>query len=168
MDNFKTMISIFLRGLLMGISDIMPGISGGTIALITGIYDRLIGSISKIKFMFLKPLFKGNFSKFKQELFEEIDFKFFIPLLLGIAISLFTMAGIIDLLLDDYAAFTYSFFAGLILASVIILYKQLDALNIKTILITIIFAVLGYLFVRLNPQEFQVLQFYFYLVNMNI
>lgn len=153
MDNFKTMISIFLRGLLMGISDIMPGISGGTIALITGIYDRLIGSISKIKFMFLKPLFKGNFSKFKQELFEEIDFKFFIPLLLGIAISLFTMAGIIDLLLDDYAAFTYSFFAGLILASVIILYKQLDALNIKTILITIIFAVLGYLFVGLNPIQ---------------
>ena len=48
MDYFKTMISIFLRGLLMGISDIMPGISGGTIALITGIYDRLIGSISKI------------------------------------------------------------------------------------------------------------------------
>lgn len=153
MENFKKMISIFLRGLLMGISDIMPGISGGTIALITGIYDRLIGSISKIKFMFLKPLFKGNFSKFKQELFEEIDFKFFIPLLLGIAISLFTMAGIIDFLLDDYAAFTYSFFAGLILASVIILYKQLDALNIKTILITIIFAVLGYLFVGLNPIQ---------------
>ena len=74
MDNFKTMISIFLRGLLMGISDIMPGISGGTIALITGIYDRLIGSISKIKFMFLKPLFKGNFSKFNCKLFEEIDF----------------------------------------------------------------------------------------------
>ena len=57
MDNFKTMISIFLRGLLMGISDIMPGISGGTIALITGIYDRLIGSISKIKLCDLKVIF---------------------------------------------------------------------------------------------------------------
>ena len=75
MDYFKTMISIFLRGLLMGISDIMPGISGGTIALITGIYDRLIGSISKIKFMFLKPLFKGNFSNPSRNLKNSFSLK---------------------------------------------------------------------------------------------
>ncbi len=153
MDDFKTIIGIFLRGLLMGVSDIMPGISGGTIALITGIYDKLIGSISNIKFMFLKPLFKGNFSKFKELFFEEIDFKFFIPLILGMVSAMLMMAGIINFLLNDYAAFTYSFFAGLILASIFILYKQLDALNIKTISITIIFAVLGYVFVGLNPIQ---------------
>ena len=53
MVNSNNILAIFLRGLLMGVSDIMPGISGGTIALITGIYDRLIGSISNIKLMFL-------------------------------------------------------------------------------------------------------------------
>lgn len=150
---FMYMIKIFLRGLLMGISDIMPGISGGTIALITGIYDKLIGSISNIKLLFIKPLLKGDFKGFKKQLLEEVDFKFFIPLLLGIAIAMIAMAGVINYLLTDYAGFTYSFFAGLILASIIILYKQLDAFNIKAVLITVIFAILGYLFVGLNAIQ---------------
>jgi len=76
MVDYIEMIKIFLRGLLMGASDIMPGISGGTIALITGIYDKLIGSISNIKLLFLKPLLKGDFKEFKKQLFEEIDFNF--------------------------------------------------------------------------------------------
>ncbi|MBE6494706.1 MAG: DUF368 domain-containing protein [Methanosphaera stadtmanae] len=137
----------------MGMSDIMPGISGGTIALITGIYDKLIGSISNIKLKFLKPLLKGNINEFKKQLLEEVDFEFFIPLILGMAIAMVTMAGIINYLLKDYAAFTYSFFAGLILASIFILYKQLDALNIKAISVSIIFAILSYIFVGLNPMQ---------------
>ena len=80
MYDYLEMIKIFLRGVLMGTSDIMPGISGGTIALITGIYDKLIRSISNIKFMFFKPLLKGDISEFKRQLFEEIDFEFVIPL----------------------------------------------------------------------------------------
>lgn len=153
MSNLNYMVKIFLRGLLMGISDIMPGISGGTIALITGIYDKLIGSISNIKFLFLKPLFRGDVEGFKRQLFEEVDFEFFIPLGCGIAIAMIIMAGIITYLLNNYAGFTYSFFAGLIFASIVILYKQLDAFNLKAILITVIFAVLGYLFVGLNPIQ---------------
>ena len=153
MINFLDMFKIFLRGLLMGMSDIMPGISGGTIALITGIYDKLIGSISNIKLKFLKPLLKGNIHEFKKQLLEEVDFEFFIPLILGMAIAMVTMAGIINYLLKDYAAFTYSFFAGLILASIFILYKQLDALNIKAISVSIIFAILSYIFVGLNPMQ---------------
>ncbi|WP_069592882.1 DUF368 domain-containing protein [Methanosphaera sp. WGK6] len=137
----------------MGTSDIMPGISGGTIALITGIYDKLISSISNIKLLFLKPLFKGDLNGFKNQLLEEIDFKFFIPLGLGIIIAMIVMAGIINFLLTDYAGFTYSFFAGLILASIYILYKQLDAFNIKSILISVIFTILGYIFVGLNPIQ---------------
>ncbi|WP_455644782.1 DUF368 domain-containing protein [Methanosphaera sp.] len=137
----------------MGTSDIMPGISGGTIALITGIYDKLISSISNIKLLFLKPLFKGDLNGFKNQLLEEIDFEFFIPLGLGIVIAMIIMAGIINFLLTDYAGFTYSFFAGLILASIYVLYKQLDAFNIKAIVISVIFAILGYIFVGLNPIQ---------------
>lgn len=137
----------------MGSCDIMPGISGGTIALITGIYDKLISSISNIKLLFLKPLLKGNFTEFKKQLFEEVDFEFFIPLGLGIVIAVLVMAGIINFLLANYAAFTYSFFAGLILASVYVLYKQLNALNIQTIIVSVIFAILGFIFVGLNPMQ---------------
>ena len=64
----------------MGSADIVPGVSGGTIALITGIYERLVHSISTINFTFIKPLLKGDLKGFKERLFYEIDFKFFIPL----------------------------------------------------------------------------------------
>ena len=57
----------------MGSADIVPGVSGGTIALITGIYAHLIEAISKIKFGFVKPLLKGDIKGFKNELFDEID-----------------------------------------------------------------------------------------------
>lgn len=137
----------------MGASDIMPGISGGTIALITGIYDKLISSISNIKLLFLKPLFRGDLATFKKELFEEVDFEFFIPLGLGIALAMVLMAGVINYLLGNYAGYTYSFFAGLIIGSIFILYKQLDALNVKAVTTTVIFAILGYVFVGLNPLQ---------------
>ena len=66
--DFKEIFLIFLRGLFMGSADIIPGVSGGTIALITGIYERLIYAISSIKFSFLKPLLTGNFADFKTKL----------------------------------------------------------------------------------------------------
>ena len=62
--DIKEMILIFLKGLFMGSADIVPGVSGGTIALITGIYERLINAISRIRFSFIKPLLKGNISEF--------------------------------------------------------------------------------------------------------
>ena len=77
MFDFLEMIKIFLRGFLMGTCDIMPGISGGTNALITGIYDKLIGAISNIKLLFLKPLLKGDINEFKKQLLEEVDFEFY-------------------------------------------------------------------------------------------
>ena len=149
--DFKEMILIFLRGLFMGSADIVPGVSGGTIALITGIYERLIYAISKIKFSFLKPLLKADFSGFKDKLIEEIDFGLFIPLGLGIAIAFITLAKIISYLLDTHTAYTFSFFLGLILASAYILYTKLDGLNLKLIIITAIGIILSYIFVGLNP-----------------
>lgn len=149
--NFKEMILIFLRGLFMGSADIVPGVSGGTIALITGIYERLIFAISSIKFSFIKPLLKGNLSEFKTKLIEEIDFELFIPLALGIGIAFITLAKVISYLLDTHTAYTFSFFLGLILASAYILYTKLDDLNIKLIVITAIGIILSYIFVGLNP-----------------
>ena len=149
--DFKEMILIFLRGLFMGSADIVPGVSGGTIALITGIYERLIYAISSIKFSFIKPLLKGNLSDFKTKLMEEIDFELFIPLFLGIGIAFITLAKVISYLLDTHTAYTFSFFLGLILASAYILYTKLDNLNLKLIVITAIGIILSYIFVGLNP-----------------
>ena len=114
---FVDFFSIFIRGILMGSADIVPGVSGGTIALITGIYERLVHSISTINFTFIKPLLKGDLKGFKERLFYEIDFKFFIPLLCGIGLAMLTLANVISYCMDVYTALTYSFFLGLIIAS---------------------------------------------------
>ena len=149
--DLKEIILIFLKGLFMGSADIVPGVSGGTIALITGIYERLISAISSIRFSFLKPLLKGNFTDFKEKLIEEIDFELFIPLILGIGIAFISLAKVISYLLDTQTAYTFSFFLGLILASAYILYTKLDNFNIKLIIISIIGIILYYIFVGLNP-----------------
>lgn len=149
--DIKEAIAIFLKGLFMGSADIVPGVSGGTIALITGIYERLVHAISSINFTFLKPLSKLDFNGFKEKLFEEIDFELFIPLILGIGIAVLTLAHVITYLLEEHTAYTFSFFLGLILASAYILYTKLDEMNIKIIIVTIIGIVLSYIFVGLNP-----------------
>ena len=147
----KEAILIFVRGVLMGSADIVPGVSGGTIALITGIYAHLVEAISNIKFGFIKPLFKGDFKGFWNQMLEEIDFKFFIPLILGIGVAFLTLAKVVTFCMDNYTAWTYSFFLGLIIASAVILFKKLNEINLKNILFAILGAVLTYAFVSLNP-----------------
>ncbi|MBZ9570897.1 DUF368 domain-containing protein [Methanobrevibacter sp. TMH8] len=135
----------------MGSADIIPGVSGGTIALITGIYERLVHAIGKINFKFIKYLFKGDISGFKREFLDEIDFQLFIPLLLGIAIAMLTLSKVIGILLEEYTAFTFAFFLGLILASAYVLYTQVVHFSPKIIIISIIGFILAFIFVGLNP-----------------
>lgn len=149
--NIKEAFLIFIRGLLMGSADIVPGVSGGTIALITGIYTHLVEAISKIKFGFIKPLFKGDLKGFKQQFLDEIDFKFFIPLILGIGVAFLTLAKVVTYCMDVYTALTYSFFLGLIISSAVILFRKLEKINIKHLLCALIGAILTYIFVSLNP-----------------
>ena len=149
--NLKEIFLIFIRGFFMGSADTIPGVSGGTIALITGIYERLIHAISSIKFGFIRPLLKLDFKGFKNKLLEEIDFELFIPLILGIGIAILTLSKVITYLLEYHTAYTFSFFLGLILASAYILYTKLDEINIKLIILTVIGIVLSYIFVGLNP-----------------
>lgn len=149
--DIREAILIFIRGLLMGSADIVPGVSGGTIALITGIYAHLVESISKIKFGFVKPLFKGDFKGFWNQMLDEIDFKFFIPLILGIGVAFLTLAKVVTYCMDTHTALTYSFFLGLIIASAVILFRKLDEINIKNVIFTILGAVLTFIFVSMNP-----------------
>jgi putative membrane protein len=150
-NEFFDSILIFLRGLFMGTADIIPGVSGGTIALITGIYERLVHGIGKINFKFVKPLIKGDFSEFKTMFLKEIDFQLFIPLFLGIALAMLTLSKVIGFLLDYYTAYTFAFFLGLILASSYVLYTHLVKISPKIIMISIIGFVIAFIFVGLNP-----------------
>lgn len=149
--NIKEAFLIFIRGLLMGAADIVPGVSGGTMALITGIYGHLIEAISNIKFGFIKPLFKGNLKGFWNQLLDEIDFKFFIPLVLGIGVAFLTLAKVVTYCMDVHTALTYSFFLGLIIASAVVLFRKLNEISIKTIISAVIGCILTYIFVSLNP-----------------
>ncbi|MBR3197659.1 MAG: DUF368 domain-containing protein, partial [Methanobrevibacter sp.] len=135
----------------MGSADIVPGVSGGTIALITGIYGHLIEAISNIKFGFLKPLIKGDLKGFWNTLLDEIDFKFFIPLILGIGVAFLTLAKVVTYCMDVHTALTFSFFLGLIIASAVILFRKIEKINIKHVIAAIVGLILTYIFVSLNP-----------------
>lgn len=135
----------------MGSADIVPGVSGGTIALITGIYGHLVEAISNIRFGFLKLLFKGDINGFINGLFDEIDFKFFIPLILGIGVAFLTLAKVVTYCMDNHTALTYAFFLGLIIASAVILFKKLNQINLKNIVFALIGCILTFIFVSLNP-----------------
>ena len=135
----------------MGAADSIPGVSGGTIALITGIYTQLIEAINNIQFKFLKPLLKRDYSGFLSQLSEEIEFEFFIPLILGIGVGFLTLAKIITYCLDIHTALTYSLFLGLIIASAAVLFKKLNKINVKEFLFVLLGFILTYIFVSLNP-----------------
>ena len=118
----------------MGAADIVPGVSGGTVALITGIYERLINAIKSVNPLFIIYFFRGfvdrKYFKKSKENFNEIDLKFLIPILLGIAVAFLLLANIIGFFRDDYPTYTSAFFFGLIISSSVFVYlsfeKRLD------------------------------------------
>ena len=144
--NTKETFEIFLKGILMGTADIIPGVSGGTIALITGIYERLIFGIRNIDFKFIPYLLKGNLKEAKED-FRRIDFQLFVPLLSGIGIAFLLLSKIIKFFLENLATETYAFFFGLILASAIVVYKHIDKLTFTNILFFFIGLLFAYSFV---------------------
>lgn len=108
------MVSVFLRGMAMGAADIVPGVSGGTIAFITGIYFRLLQAINAVPAAFFQKLCRGQFALF----WQAVDGSFLLCLLSGILASVVTLASAISHALEFYPVLIWSFFFGLILASV--------------------------------------------------
>lgn len=106
--------AVFLRGIAMGAADIVPGVSGGTIAFITGIYFRLLEAINAIPVAVFRHLFRGQFRAF----WNTVDGTFLVCLLAGILASIATLAAAISYLLVAYPILIWSFFFGLIVASV--------------------------------------------------
>lgn len=121
-DRSHSSLGIVLRGLAMGAADIVPGVSGGTIAFITGIYFRLLAAVNSVPSAVLGELLKGRVKAF----WIRCDGTFLALLLAGILVSIVTMASMISYLLQAYPILLWSFFFGLILASVWHVLRQLQ------------------------------------------
>ena len=107
----------FLKGLAMGTVDIIPGVSGGTMALILKIYDKIIGELQKINLELFKNFFRGRFKL----VFSQIDIKFLLALIIGIATAIMSLAHLISWGLQYYPTYLFSLFFGLIVISSILL-----------------------------------------------
>ena len=120
---------ILLRGVLMGAADIVPGVSGGTMAFITGIYKRLLSAITAFDLNLLRCVFAGRW----REAFERTDAAFLATLLLGIGVSVLSLARLITSLLDTQPLLLWSFFFGLILASAFVLIRHVSQWSIMAV-----------------------------------
>ena len=118
--NFSRYIVLALKGCAMGMADVVPGVSGGTIAFISGIYEELLDSIRSVNATALKLLLKLRLGEF----WRHINGSFLLPVLLGIAIAIFSLARLMTYLLTYHPIAIWSFFFGLIIASALLVARQ--------------------------------------------
>lgn len=140
---------LVLKGMGMGAADVVPGVSGGTIAFIAGIYDELINSIKSINKESLKLFFTGKWRAF----WQYINGSFLFSILSGIGISIFSLAKVITWLLTDHPILVWSFFFGLVLASTWFVGKDIKGWNWKTILAFMAGAGIAYYITVATPSE---------------
>ncbi len=125
----KEYLALFLRGMLMGAADVVPGVSGGTMAFITGIYDRLLLAINAVLPEFLSLLRSRNFVAF----WNAIDGNFLLCLLAGILSSVFSLASVISYALATHPVLVWAFFFGLIIASIYIMRHEVSVWSASAI-----------------------------------
>lgn len=126
----KQLLATYVKGIAMGAADIVPGVSGGTIALIAGIYERLINALSSIGPSLWNVFRREGGIRGLLAVWRQVDATFLLFLLLGIATSFATLAGIIKYLLDDQPLLIWSFFFGLVVATVFILLTEIERWNV--------------------------------------
>ena len=144
---FLDYLVILFKGIAMGAADVVPGVSGGTIAFISGIYEELIESIDKVNL--------GVFKVWKKEGFKtawtSINGSFLLALFSGIAISILSLAKLIKWLLHNEPILLWSFFFGLVLASILYIAKQIKGWSAKIILAIIVTSILSYFITLAEP-----------------
>ncbi|WP_322550406.1 DUF368 domain-containing protein [Flavobacterium psychraquaticum] len=144
---FPDYLIITLKGLAMGAADVVPGVSGGTIAFISGIYQELIDSINNVNLSVLKTLKKDGL----KTAWQQVNGSFLLALLSGIFISVLTFSKIITHLLEDHPILVWSFFFGLIIASIALIWKETSNWKVVDILALVIGIVLSYYITIARP-----------------
>lgn len=146
---FKDFITLMLKGMGMGAADVVPGVSGGTIAFIVGIYDELINSIKSVNGESLKLLFTGKIGAF----WKAINGNFLCSILLGIGISVFSLAKLITWLLVAHPILVWAFFFGLVLASTWFVSKDIKRWHIGTIAMFIVGVAVAFYITVATPAQ---------------
>lgn len=149
MKGFWEWIILTLKGIGMGAANVVPGVSGGTIAFITGIYERLVGAINNFDTDAVKMLFGGKFKDF----WKHIDGNFLTAILLGVAIATFSLAKLMLILLEGYPIQTWAFFFGLIIASSILILGGLKDWKASDFICLVAGGAIGVLVCTLSPME---------------
>ena len=123
------LISNFIKGIAMGAANVIPGVSGGTIALITGIFEKLINSIKSFDIVALRYILKGEFNKFA----KHVNLLFLVTVFAGVGVSIISLAKLFDYLFVNFPIHIWSYFFGLILASVFFVGKRIQKWNISVV-----------------------------------
>lgn len=134
--NFLHYFVISAKGIAMGAADVVPGVSGGTIAFISGIYEELIETIHKLDLGFFKLWKRGGF----KAAWSSYNLSFLLALFSGVAISILSLAKLITWLLANHPIMVWAFFFGLVLASILFIGKQISDWNFKTIIAIVLAA----------------------------
>lgn len=143
----KDYLVIMLKGIAMGAADVVPGVSGGTIAFISGIYEELLGSISNINLKLLKTLSEEGL----KQAWKQANGNFLAALLTGVFVSVVSLAKVISWLLANHPILVWSFFFGLVLASVIYIAKQVTKWNAISVFLLFLGVAVAYYITTLNP-----------------
>ena len=146
---FTDSVLLALKGCAMGMADVVPGVSGGTIAFISGIYEELIDSIRRFDATALKLLVRLRFG----ELWRHVNGRFLLPVLLGIAVAIFSLARLMTYLLSHLPVPTWAFFFGLIVASSVFILRDIKAWKLGDGLMLVLGIVLGVVVCTLSPTE---------------
>ncbi len=147
----KTFIIRLFKGVAMGAANVIPGVSGGTIALITNIYEELIESLKSFDLSAIKLILKGHF----KTLNKQLNLDFLLPIILGIVLSILSLAKLFDYLLVEYPEHSWAYFFGLVLASVYYVGLKIKYWDWKIIVILITGALVALTvsFVSPSPSE---------------
>lgn len=147
MNTFRKYPLIYLKGMAMGAADIVPGVSGGSIALITGIYSELLESINSFNSQNIKLILQLKIAEF----YKTVNGNFLLSLFLGILTSVFTMSKLITFLMREHPIPLWSFFCGLILISSFLILKDIKHWNISIGIALIVGTVIAYFVTELPP-----------------
>ncbi len=142
-------IQLALKGMAMGIAEVIPGVSGGTIAFITGIYEQLLNSIKAFGPSLLTDFRQGGFAR----IWQSINGNFLLLLLSGMALGVIIGVFGVSHLLENYPPLIWAFFFGLIIASTIYIGKQIERWDWKNIFGLVIGAIAAYIITVLTPAE---------------
>jgi len=136
----KDYFTIGLKGMAMGAADTVPGVSGGTIAFISGIYEELITTIGNVDYSLIKEWKENGFSAF----WKKLNGSFITALLLGVLISVFTFMRLASYLLDNHPILIWSFFFGLVIASIWFVAKQISQWKVSSFIGLIVGALVAF------------------------